>query len=249
MYQCVNCRRQTSVTAGTVFDKTRIPLVKWFLALYLVGTDKRGCSAKTLERELGISYQSAWFLLHKIRKAMMEREWHHMLSGIVEVDDVFYGAPDEGGKRGRGAEKTKFIVGLSLSREGKPKFLKMEAFDEINANNLTQFIHENLESGSTITTDAFATYKSVAGEGFNHNPKAINPKTDMDHLKWLHTVVSNFKAFVQGTYHGLDGNYFDLYLAEFCYRFNRRYRVRNMVERLSMACVSGSPFRYAELTR
>ncbi|SCW81904.1 Transposase zinc-ribbon domain-containing protein, partial [Paenibacillus tianmuensis] len=106
LYQCTRCKHQASVTAGTIMHKSHTPLLTWFWAIFLVAHDKRGVSAVFLSRELEISYPTAWLLLHKIRKAMGDRDAHYQLAGLVELDDAFFGAPTEGGKRGRGTDQT-----------------------------------------------------------------------------------------------------------------------------------------------
>ena len=113
-FQCKACNHQTTVLAGTIFEKTRTPLTKWFLAIYLVSEDKRGLSALSLKARIGVAYQTAWTMLHKIRFAMGERDKGYLLGGIVEMDEGFFGATAEGSKRGRGTEKTAVVVSVSL---------------------------------------------------------------------------------------------------------------------------------------
>ena len=110
--QCRQCRRQTSVTAGTVMHHTHLPLTVWFWAIYLCATDKRGISAKGLARQLGLAYESAWYLLVRIRNAMRERDQHYMLEGIIEMDEAYLGAPKCGKKRGRGTERKRLSQNL-----------------------------------------------------------------------------------------------------------------------------------------
>jgi len=247
-YQCTSCRYQASVTAGTIMDKSRIPLVKWFWAAYLISTDKRGCSAAALQNKLGISYKSAWYLHKRLQTAMMEKDWEYMLSGNVELDDAFFGATDEGGKRGRGTDKTKVIVGLSLTDKGRPKHLKMEVAEDLTADSVNYFSQNNIRTGSTISTDAYSSYMQLQANGYVHEAKVFNPKEDKEHLKWLHTIVSNAKAFINGTFHGLDKKHLDFFLAEFCYRFNRRFKPDELLNRLLFSCIVGTKIPYAELT-
>lgn len=246
-YQCTSCRYQASVTVGTVMDKSHIPLVKWFWAIYLVSTDKRGCSATVLKSKLGIGYKSAWYLLKRIQKAMMERDWDYMLSGIVEVDDAFFGSADDGGKRGRGTSKTQVVVGLSLNEKGHPQYVKMETVSDLTADTVGAFAGANIVCGSTISTDAYSSYKQLCNIGYDHQPKKFTSKEDKEHLKWLHTIVSNAKAFINGTYHGLDEKHLDFYLAEFCYRFNRRFALDQLFNRLLFSCTVATKMSYAEL--
>lgn len=111
---------------GTVLHRTHLPLTIWFWAIYLVARDKRGISAVQLSHELEIAYSSAWYLLHRLRRAMGEKEQDYVLSGIVELDDAYFGAPKPNGKRGRGTEKTSALVAVSLTEQGRPRFLRMQ---------------------------------------------------------------------------------------------------------------------------
>lgn len=120
LYECTDCHYQASVTVGTVLEKTHLSLETWFWAIYFIGNDKRGISAMLLSTELEISYKAAWLMIHKIRKAMGEQDSKYKLAGVVELDDSFFGAPDKGGKRGRGTSKTKVVVGVSLDTVGRP---------------------------------------------------------------------------------------------------------------------------------
>jgi len=214
----------------------------------MVSTDKRGCSATVLANKLNISYKTAWYLLKRIQTAMMEHDWDYMLSGTVEVDDVFFGATDDGGKRGRGTDKAQVIVGLSLNEKGRPQYLKMETVVNLTANTVGYFTASNIKPGSVISTDAYSSFNKLTDDGYEHLPKVYRPKGDKDHLKWLHTIVSNAKTFINGTYHGLDRKHLDLYLAEFCYRFNRRFEPGLLFVKLLHSCVVGVKFNYAELT-
>jgi hypothetical protein len=109
-------------------EKTRVDLTKWFWAIYLTAHDKRGVSAVMLSEELCMSYKTSWLMLHKIRKAMGDRDAQYTLAGIVELDDAFFGPPTEGGKRGRDTEQTKVLVGMSLNEKGHPQYVKWKSF-------------------------------------------------------------------------------------------------------------------------
>ena len=248
-YQCCNCRYQASVTVGTVMDRSHISLKKWFWAIYLVSTDKRGHSATALQRELGICYKSAWYLLQRIRTAMLDRELDYMLSGLIEMDDAYLNGPgDGGGKRGRGTEKAKVVVAVSLDDKNHPEFVKMQVVDRLDSDTLGAFAEMNIENGSTISTDAYSSYNQLKKDGYNHLPKVFNPKEDSEHLKWLHVIVSNAKAFIHGTYHGLDKKHLQFYLDEFCFRFNRRFNIGELFNRLLFCCTDAEKITYAELT-
>jgi len=246
LFQCTECGYQASVTAGTVMHRTRTPLLIWFWAIYLVANDKRGISATYLSRQFEVSYPTAWLMLHKIRKAMIDRDSMYYLAGIIEMDDTLFGAPTEGGKRGRGTDKTKAVAGLSLSEEGHPLFLQMKVVDDLKSATLSKFASQTVARGSIISTDLYKSYNQLE-EDFTHLPKEFNYKDDPEHLKWLHIIISNAKAFISGTFHGLGKKHLQSYLEEYSYRFNRRNFDGQGFNRLLTACVSATTITYNEL--
>jgi len=123
-------------------EKTRTSLSIWFWAIYLFANDKHGHSAVFLSEELGISYKTSWLMLHKIRKEMGELDTQYNLSGIVELDDSFFGAPKEGGKRGRGTDKTPVLIGLSLGEYGNPLYVKMRIVSDVKKDTLVDFVQD-----------------------------------------------------------------------------------------------------------
>lgn len=247
LYECKKCRYQSTVTVGTVMEKTRTDLTKWFLAIYLIAHDKRGISAHKLSEEIEVSYKTAWLMLHKIRRAMRKRDAEYSLAGIVELDDAFFGAPSEGGKRGRGTEKTKVLVGLSLNKKGHPLYLKMEVVPDIKGETLIDFAEKSIVPGTTISSDAYRSYRALDNAGYKHEYQVYNAKETPDHLHWLHTVISNAKAFVGGTFHGLDSKHLQTYLDEFCYRFNRRKFKGEWFSRLISLCATTKTITHSEL--
>ena len=138
-YQCAECRRQTSVTAGTVFHKTHMTLTQWFLAFYFVSQDKHGISAVALMSTLGTTYKTAWNMLMRICTAMGQRDKAHRLNGIIEFDDTYFGGPTVGKKRGRGTEKAKILVAVSLDERGNPRYTKMQVTQNIKRASVKKF--------------------------------------------------------------------------------------------------------------
>jgi transposase-like protein len=242
LYQCRHCTHQASVTAGTIMDRTRTPLRKWFLAIYLMGSDKRGCSALRLKRELKIAYDTAWTMSHKIRKAMGERDGLYLLQGTVEMDEAFFGSPDEGGKRGRGSDKTPVVVGLSLGDNGKPLYCKAQVLTSVDSESIKAFAKQAVQLGSVILTDGLNIYPALSEVGYVHRPRKVDPEKAPEHLKWLHIIVSNMKAFFEGTYHGLDSYHLQAFVDEFCFRFNRRNWQSQLFTRTLAACSTSIPF-------
>jgi transposase-like protein len=246
-FQCKKCTHQTTVTAGTIMDKTRTPLVKWFLAMYLVAEDKRGISALALQREIGVAYFTAWTMLQKIRSAMGERDKKYVLDGVVEMDEAFFGGPAEGGKRGRGTEKAAVLVSVSLTEWGKPKYARMKVMESVDGATVKEFSKVHVKPGTEIRTDGLNIYNGLAGEGFVHSPAKFDPKNQAEHLHWTHIVISNAKAFINGTFHGLDQKHLQNYLDEFCYRLNRRFLSNSLFARLAVACALAPPKPYDAL--
>lgn len=234
-YQCSKCRRQTSVTAGTFMHRSHVSLRKWFLAFYFVTQDKRGISATQLSYLIGVTYKTAWFMLHRIRKAMGQRDEQYLLNGIVEFDDTYFGGPTVGKKRGRGTEKAKAFVALSLNQNSHPKFLKMGTTDNLKKQSVQKFAKSAIQPGSTVISDGYRSYISAL-ENYDHQHKPYDPNAG--ELMWLHTIISNAKAFILGTYHGLPKQNLSDYLNEFCYRFNRRHFVSNFYDHLAVAMLA-----------
>jgi transposase-like protein len=247
LYQCKACNHQASVTAGTIMDKTRTSLVKWFMAIYLISEDKRGISALALKNKIGVAYFTAWTMCQKIRYAMGERDEKYQLNGIVEMDEAFFGAPTEGGKRGRGTEKTPVLVALSLDETGKPQFLKMDILDAVNGEEVGKSTKKSVAKGSEIRTDGLSVYLQLVEKGYTLTQKNYDPKNQPEHLHWIHTIISNAKSMIDGTFHGLDKIHLQRYLNEYCYRFNRRHFKSGVFARLVNACASVDKITYHEL--
>lgn len=231
-YQCAKCRCQTSLTANTVMHRSHLPLIKWFWAVYLVACDKRGISALTLAGKISVSYETAWYLLRRIRKAMEARDSQYTLSGIIEFDDSYFGAKIKG-KEGRGAGNQGVFVAVGKNSEGHPQYLKMQITENIKKPAVTSFISKNFELGSIVQTDAFSSYRKPLSDGYIHEYEVFDPNSEM--LKWLHRIIGNAKAFINGTYHGTSSKHLQMYLSEFCYRFNRRSFGGAIFDRLLVA--------------
>jgi len=245
IYQCKNCRYQASLIAGTVMEHTRLPIKTWFWAMFIMATDKRGSSATYLSTVLKIRYKSAWLLLQKLRSAMGHREARYLLEGIVEFDDTYFGGPGTGGKRGRGTNKTKALAALSKDEAGKPKYLKMRVVPNLRGPTVGKFALSSIAENSTIETDAYRSYRKPLSEKYNHNWDVFDADKEM--LAWLHTIISNAKSFVQGTFHGLDDLHLQRYLDEFCWRFNRRHRQDRIFFDLLRSVVGAPKATYADL--
>lgn len=252
-YQCKACKFFNRPTAGTIFHRTHTPLLYWFVALFLVAFDKRGLSALLLSEELGVHYETAWTMLGKMRRAMAKRDAAYKLRGYVEIDEMFIGSPSEAKKRGRGTEKTPVLVAVSYTPiEGEEEvtgFAKLQAVDVITEITVLKFVKAQVELGSTIRTDGLSVYPMLERQGFKHDREPVKKRKAHLVLPHVHTFISNLRAFVQGTHHGLSETHLQQYLDEFCYRFNRRHRRAEMFDRLLLACLEKDEVPHSALTR
>jgi len=246
VFQCTVCRNQTSLTSNTIFHKTRTPLKKWFWVIYLVGSDKRGCSAKRLQKMIAVSYATAWLMIHKIRHAMKERDSLYKLSNIIEMDDSYFGGSAPG-KRGRGAaNKSKVVVAVE-NRGTAPGYAAMQVVERIDSEHIEDFASINIKEEQTIKTDDYPTY-NVLDDDFHHLGEVVKGQEANEKLPWVHILIGNAKSFIRGTYHGVSHKYLQSYLSEFCYRFNRRYNEKLITDRILTACLFTTNITYAELT-
>lgn len=231
-YQCASCRHQTSLTANTVMHRSHVPLTKWFWAIYLVACDKRGISALALAGKIEVCYETAWNMLRRIRAAMEMRDEHYILGGFVELDDAYFGAGIKE-KAGRAAGNQGVFVAVSKDNKGHPTYLKMKVTENIQKPAITDFVSKNIALGSTVQTDGFNAYRKPLSQGYNHEWKVFHPDGEL--LKWLHHMIGNAKTFINGTYHGTSTKHLQMYLSEFCYRFNRRSFHGAIFDRLLIA--------------
>lgn len=222
--ECAGCHHQTSVTAGTIFEGTRKPLRLWFLAMWLITSEKNGISALGLQRELGFTrYETVWTWLHKLRRAMV-RPGRDRLSGRVEVDETYLGGEAEG-TRGRGA-KNKFIVVIAVEEDGAGMGrIRLRRVEDVSRGSLIPFVQDVVEPGSVIHTDGWSGYARLRSHGYTHEMTNVSRSEELAHelLPRVHRVAALLKRWLLGTHQGsVGGNHLDYYLDEFTFRFNRR---------------------------
>lgn len=219
--QCGKCRQQTSATANTVMHRTHTPLLSWLLAAWLVVTDKRGISSVQLANQLGVTQETAYMILHKLRAAMVAPE-RSMLHGHVEVDESFLGGPD----RGRGAEAVEKIpiAGAVEVRDGRLGRARLRHLFPRSKQEFLGFIVENVEAGSVVVTDGLSAYRDLPLLDYNHEVESVaDGMAKADVLRHFHLVISNLKTYLAGTYHGaVTPKHVQAYLNEYAFRFNRR---------------------------
>ena len=222
--RCKGCRRDMSLTGGTLFDGTRKPLQDWFHAMWFVTSQKHGASALGLQRVLGLaSYQTAWAWLHKMRRAMVV-PGRDRLSGTVEVDKTFIGAPEED-VHGRETEKKAIVVVAAEIRGKAIGRIRLQRIEDASAERLTAFIQRSINEGSLLVTDGWSGYAGLENLGYGHAIRNIQRSGLPAHelLPRVHRVASLLKRWFLGTLQGgVQHRHLDYYLDEFMFRFNRR---------------------------
>ena len=250
--QCCNCRKQTSITAGTIFHRTHFPLAQWFLIIYLVAQDKGGISAMRISKLLGLHYATAWCILQKVRIAMGTRDENLKLAGYIELDEAFFG--------GRGRNRVTQKVRVPRKKVQVLVMVEAEGYQAGNVvmkvipNAIYQTIYDivgekvDCESfRSSFRTDGWQAHEAVLTHEHNlkmgHIPNSLQGKE----MPCMSLVTSHAKRFLLGTYHQFCKTHLQRYLDEFCYRFNRRHRWSQLATRLVTACALCPPIACGSL--
>lgn len=245
VYQCNSCHSQTSLISGTIFASTKLPLTAWFLGFYFITQAKDGISSLNLARTLGTSANAALRLKHKIQQAMKERDDEHPLSGLLLMDDAYWGGKKRDGKRGRGASgKMPFVAALSITPEGHPISLKLSHVDGFTKPTITSWAAKHLRPGSLVVSDGLGCFPGVTKSACEHEPIFTTTGPEYDEFKvfkWINTMIGNIKNAIHGTYHAISQKHLPRYLAEFCYRFNRRFQLHEMIDRLAFVALRTPP--------
>ena len=250
-YECAGCRKQTSVTAGTILHGSKLPLTLWFWAAYLMATHSNGISALQLQHQLALgSYKTAWLLCAKLRASMVAPE-RNPLYGLVEVDETEIACrskndPPAGGG-GRSHQGKILVVGAVEVHDGGvgPGRIRLQEVPDYSAASLHPVLVANLVSGATAKTDGWSGYPDAPG--VNHDPHTVGKMAAHIVLPWTHRVFSNFKTWALGVYHGLRREHFQSYLDEFVFRFNRRRHRQASFRSLLGIAAGHAPLTYKML--
>ena len=242
-FQCSACREQTTLTSGTIFHSTKLPLQKWFHAMYFLTQTKNNVSALELKRLLGVCYRTAWRLKHKLLQVMTEREAARRLDGRVEIDDAYLGGELTGGTAGRGSEnKVPFIAAVQTSQSHHPQLAVFSRVKTFSLAEVKDWSAAHLATSASVVSDGLACFTAVTTAGCAHEPEVVGKfrnSTDMPNFTWVNTVLRNLKTAVSGTYHAFNfQKYGYRYLAEYQYRFNRRFDLKAILPRLLRAAVT-----------
>ena len=249
LYQCNSCKHQVGLTAGTVFHWTKLPLTTWFLAIYHLTQSKGGMSSVELARRLGTRQPTAWLMKHKLMAAMAARDaGKPKLEGRVEVDDAYLGGARSGGKRGRGAAgKTPFVAAVETTAERKPRRLRLTVVKGFRKKEIAALAKRDFATGSNIVTDGLSCWTAVTAAGCDHFPMVTGSGPQAAKwapFKWVNTTLGNIKTALAGTYHHVSPKHAQRYLASYAWRFNRRFQLDTLTERLAYACAQTAPHPY-----
>jgi transposase-like protein len=242
-----------SVTAGTIFHRTRTPLTVWFAVAWYMTSAKNGVSAKTLQRLLGFgSYQTAWTMLHRFRTAMVRPD-RDRLSGEVEVDETLVGGEEHGGQRGRGAGR-KSLVAVAIELRSPQGFgrVRMRCVPDASGASWVPFVCDAVACGATVLTDGWSGYHDLATHGFIHRRTIVSDSGDPAHVSMpgVHRGAALLKRWLLGTHQGaVESDHLQGYLDEFAFRFNRRHSAFRglLFRRLLEQAVQTGPMTYRSL--
>lgn len=249
LYQCNTCHAQTSITAGTIFHGTRLPLGKWFLAMHLLTQCKHSVSAIELMRQIGVGYKTAWRVKHKLMQVMLEREVGRVLSGRVEVDDAYIGGERHDGTRGRGTSgKTPFLASVQTTPDGEPGrrvlYVKLTKVRNFKGRTVKRWAKRSLASTSHVLTDGMTGFHGLGSVVAKHDRKVMPGgwhSAKHPAFKWVNTILGNLKGSLLGVCRWVSAKHLPRYLAEFAWRFNRRFDLASILLRLLRAATLTPP--------
>ncbi|MEE9159842.1 MAG: IS1595 family transposase [Gammaproteobacteria bacterium] len=233
-YCCQWCGHRIYPMVDTPFERTRTPLQKWFYAMYLFTTSGHGVPAKELQRQLGVTYKTAWRIGHELRKYMAVIDGDPPLSGHVEADGIYVGGRRKGGKRGRGAPGKTVVFGM-LEREGD---VMTRVVPNVKRKTLEPHIIKNIQRGSVVSTDELKSYGKLARHGYKHG--SVNHSADewangTHHVNSLEGFWSRLKNSIRGTHIHVSGKHLPKYLGAFEFRYNLRHEPETMFWRLLLS--------------
>ena len=260
-YECLDCSRQTSITAGTAMHRSKLALPTWFWAAHLMATHSNGMSARQFEDQLGVTYKTAWLLAQKLRRSMID-PMRELLEGVVEIDqaempfregDAFF-EPGAAGKIlvigaveviDRDTNKAKPRRKHAKYLDTRSGRIRLAAIRDNSAASIQAFVKSNVKAGATLLTDGHASY--LAFSGYRHDPRVVGKMAGHVALPWIHRVFALMKRWSLGTYHGLRRKHVDSYLNEFVFRYNRRFYRHVSFETLLGIASHRSPVSYWDI--
>lgn len=251
-HKCGDCRKRFSIKVGTIFEDTKLPLRKWFIAIWLLTSHKKGIASTQLARDVGVTQKTAWFMLHRLRHAAKTKSFNKPLSGQVEVDETFVGGKEKNkhaAKRkhiGTGGVGKTAVFGL-LERGGELRAMKV---DKVDGRTVKKIIGEQVVPGADIMSDEFAGYRGLEGRFSHYTVRHGIGEYVRDyfiHVNGLEGAWSHFKRQVFGIHHWISAKHTDRYLDEFTWRYNRRQIADGTRVNEMLAAASGKILTYRTL--
>jgi transposase-like protein len=252
-YECKQCRSRTSLRSGTIMENSNLPFLVWYKTMFLLTATKKGFSSKEIQKQLNLKrYEPVWAMVHKIRKAMGNRDAIYTLEGMIEMDEGYFTIESteieqDKGVRGRGAAGKKNVAIMAEStplediETGKTsnqcRYFKAKVLNSHKAEQINQTIKKSIGEKSIVFTDQSTSYVDIADFVEMHVTYKSNKQTTEENLKWVHIMISNAKRNLLGNYHKIKGKYLQLYLNEFVYKLNRRYFGDKLFDRLIIASI------------
>jgi NAD-dependent dihydropyrimidine dehydrogenase PreA subunit len=255
-YECKSCGFRTSLRSGTIMEHSNLPFLVWYRAMFLMSTTKKGFSAKEMQRQLGLKrYEPVWAMVHKIRKAMGNRDARYTLEGMIEMDEGYFTVSSSEveqneGKRGKGAAGKQNVM---VSAESTPledlekgtksshvRYFKAKVLENHSAEQVNEHLKEAIDEKSIIFSDKSTSYVDIADYVEMHIAEKSTKESTKETLRWVHIFISNAKRNLLGNYHKIKGKYLQLYLNEFVYKLNRRYFGERLFDRVVVAAITGS---------
>ena len=254
-YECKKCRSRTSLKSGTIMENSNLSFLIWYKTMFLMSVTKKGFSAKEIQKQLGLKrYEPVWAMVHKLRKAMGNRDAKYTLEGMIEFDEAYFTVESseieqEKGIRGKGAVGKQNVAMMAEStpledletgkKEKQVRFFKAKVLDGHDGKEINETIKESIDNQSIVFTDKSTSYVDIADFVELHIMEKSSKETTEETLKWVHIAISNAKRNLLGNYHKIKRKYLQLYLNEFIYKLNRRYFGDSLFERLIIANITG----------
>jgi transposase-like protein len=254
-YECKSCRSRTSLRSGTIMQSSNLSFLVWYRAMFLMSATKKGFSSKEMQRQLGLKrYEPVWAMVHKLRKAMGNRDARYTLEGMIEMDEGYFTVEssqiEQGkGKRGRGAAGKKNVAVMAEStpledvatgkKSNHVRYFRARVLQTHLSGEINKAIRETLDEKSIVFTDKSTSYVDIADYIELHITEKSSKELTEETLKWVHIFISNAKRNLLGNYHKVKAKYLQLYLNEFVYKLNRRYFEGRLFERVVIASITG----------
>jgi hypothetical protein len=254
-YECKECRHRTSLRSGTIMQSSNLSFLVWYKTMFLMGATKKGFSAKEIQRQLGLKrYEPVWAMMHKLRRAMGNRDARYTLGGMIELDEGYFTVEASEvkkakGKRGRGAAGKQNVAVMAESvpledpetgeQDRQCRYFKVKVLDTHHKEGVLREVKESLEEKAIVFSDKSTSYVDIADYVELHLTEKSSKETTKQTLRWVHIFISNAKRNLVGNYHKIKAKYLQLYLHEFVYKLNRRYFGQRIFERLVIANITG----------